>query len=72
VTPRGWRLARQVLAALGTEVGMTDQALAAQLDVSVTELKPVLGMLLGRGQVESCAGFLVLVTPLAEPSGGAV
>jgi hypothetical protein len=70
MTPAQWRLARQVTSLLGTEPAMTDASLADQLGVSEAELRPVTGMLAGRGLVERCGAYLVLVTPPAQSPGG--
>jgi hypothetical protein len=65
VTPAQWRLSRRVTAMLTAGSGMTDEALAERLNVTRAELRPVVGMLLGRGRVERCRDYLVLVPPAA-------
>lgn len=71
LTSAQWRLGRQVLDVLGAEPGMTDSAIADRLGVSTTVLRPVLGMLLGRGRLERCGSYLVAATPAAAAEDGA-
>ena len=52
MTPRQWRLSRQVTAILSADAGRTDSDLAERLGVTLTELRPVIGMLIGWKRVE--------------------
>jgi hypothetical protein len=61
VTPAQWRLSRRTLEAIAREGGLGDRMLAERLGVTVAELRPVLGMLLGRGKVQRCDDYLVIV-----------
>lgn len=70
MTPRQWRLSRQIAVILGAEPGMTEPALAERLSVTAAELRPVIGMLLGRGKLERCRDYLVLAAGPALSSGG--
>ena len=65
MTPAQWRLSHRILEAVASDdLGLTDVMLAERLGVTVTELRPLLGMLAGRGQIERCGDYLV-------PAGGA-
>jgi hypothetical protein len=68
VNAKQWRLSRQALSILATEPGLTEQALAERLSVTAAELRPVTGMLLGRGQLERCNEYLVLAA-VSEAAG---
>jgi hypothetical protein len=48
---------------------MTDRQLAERL--GVTELRPVTGMLVGRGHLERCWDYLALPLRAAGPASGA-
>jgi hypothetical protein len=61
VNARQWQLARRAVDEVSTAGALTDRMLAERLDVTVTELRPVIGMLLGRGKLERCVGYLVIV-----------
>jgi hypothetical protein len=39
---------------------MTDRALSERLNVTAAELRPVTGMLLGRGKLARCRDYLVV------------
>jgi transcription initiation factor IIE alpha subunit len=68
VTPAQWRLSRRVLEVLAAKTALTDHQIAERLGVSAAELRPVLGMLLGRRQLERCGDYLTLVSQ--SPAGG--
>ena len=68
MTPSQWRLARRVIGALTREPGLTERQLAARLRVSAAELRPVVGMLLGRRRVQRCDDYLVIAAaPAPDP-----
>ena len=54
MTPAQWQMVPRIIGALTTETALTERQLAARLRVSAIELKPVLGMLIGRRRVERC------------------
>lgn len=60
MTPAQWALSRRVLALLTTDPGRTDSDLAERLGVTRPELRPVIGMLLGRRKIERAGDYLVL------------
>lgn len=60
MTPAQWRLSRRALEVVAGQVGLTDLMLAERLGVTLAELRPVLGMLLGRGKIERAGDYLVL------------
>lgn len=55
-----WRLSRRAISILASDPGLTEHSLAERLAISAAELHPVVGMLLGRGQLERCGEYLVL------------
>jgi DNA-binding MarR family transcriptional regulator len=59
LTDAQWRLSRSVLRQLDREPGLTGNQLAKRLNTSYADLRPVLGMLIGRGVVERCGDYLV-------------
>ena len=67
LTDAQWRLSRSVLRQLDREIGLTSDELAKRLGVSFVDLKPVVGMLIGRGVVERCGDYLV---PAVKPDEG--
>ena len=60
MTPAQWRLSRRTLEALAREGDLTVPMLAERLGVTAAELRPVVGMLIGRGRVERRGNYLVL------------
>jgi hypothetical protein len=54
-----WRMAARITTILGAGPGLTDDQLAEQLGVTSSELRPVVGMMLGRGLVQRCDSYLV-------------
>jgi transcription initiation factor IIE alpha subunit len=60
MTGQQFRMARQVLALLESEIGLTDDALAERSHVKPSDLRPVLGALYGRRKIDFCAGYVVL------------
>jgi len=72
VNARQWRLVRPYLRILGTAPGMSEKALADRLGVTLAELKPVTGMLVGRGLIERCGpDYLILAAQPAPARGDA-
>lgn len=57
---RQWRLSRDVVALVTTEVGLTDLGIAEELGVTVAELRPVIGMLIGRRKLVRCDEYLTV------------
>ena len=55
-----WQLSRRALDVLAGDVGLTARMLAERLGVTAAELRPVLGMLLGRSKVERAGDYLIL------------
>jgi hypothetical protein len=54
VTPAQWQMARRIPGILAGQVGLTDQMLAEHLNVTATELRPVVGMLISQRRIDSC------------------
>jgi transcription initiation factor IIE alpha subunit len=63
VNARQWQQRRQVLALLADQIGMTDAAIAAELGVTIAELRPVLGALYGQHRIDFAAGYAFLPVP---------
>lgn len=58
---------RKVLRLLATSVAMTDQVIAAELGITLAELRPVLGGLYGQHRIDFAVGYAFLsVAPAAE------
>jgi hypothetical protein len=72
MTSAQWRLSRQVVVILSADPGRTESDLAGRLGVTLAELRPVVGMLIGRGRLERCWDCLVLGPKAAGPANGAV
>lgn len=62
MTPAQWALSRRVLEILATDPGRTDSDLAERLGVTRAELRPVTGMLIGRGKIERAGDYLILAS----------
>lgn len=68
LTDAQWRLGRSVVRLLDRELGLTADDLAKRLGVTYSELKPVLGMLIGRGVVARCEDYLIVAVKPGEGS----
>jgi transcription initiation factor IIE alpha subunit len=60
VNTRQLQQGRKVLRLLLANVGMTDAAIAAELGITLAELKPVLGALYGQHRIDFAAGYAFL------------
>jgi len=60
-----WRARHQILDRLVSQVGLTDQMLAAENGLTVAELRPVLMALYRQGRIDFCAGYVVLTVASA-------
>ncbi len=63
LTSAQWRLSRDVIDLVTAEKALTEEQVAEQLGVSVAELHPVIGMLVGRKMVDRAGDYLVPVQP---------
>jgi transcription initiation factor IIE alpha subunit len=61
-----WRSRHQILDRLVSQVGLTDQMLAEETGLTVTELRPVLMALYRQGLIDFCAGYVVLTVAPAR------
>jgi transcription initiation factor IIE alpha subunit len=60
MTPQQWRLGRQTLAMLETDIGRTDADLAAMLGITLAELRPIIGVLYRQRKIDRCWDYVVL------------
>jgi hypothetical protein len=72
VTPAQWRLADRVLAELDREIGLEGDDLGRRLNVTVAELRPVIGVLFRRDKVTRCWGYICAVPRQKKPAGSEV
>jgi hypothetical protein len=64
MTPRQWRPRAAIVDTVRANIGLDDRQLAHLLGTTTTEIKPVIGYLIGTRQLDVCQGYLVLpVTP---------
>jgi hypothetical protein len=68
MTPQQWRLAHRITEILATEPALTERQLAERLDATAADVHRVVGMLLGRRQLERCGDYLALASQ--PPAGG--
>lgn len=66
MTPAQWRLGRLVEELLADEVALTDQDLAARLQVTTAELVPVLRILYRQRRIDKCWSYTVLAPRAGE------
>ena len=59
-----WRQGRRVVDLLTERIGMTDAAIAAELDITLAELRPVLGALYGQHRIDFAVGYAFLPVPV--------
>ena len=71
MTPQQWRLARRAVDEVSAAGGLTDRMLAERLGISADDLKPITGMLIGRGRLQRCDSYLVVVPDPSGPETGA-
>lgn len=69
MTPGQWRLRAVITDTIRANVGLDDRQLAEMLRTTVVEIKPVIGFLIGTGQLDVCHGYLVIpVAPVVSES----
>ena len=61
-----WRLADRVVPLLRTEIGMQDHDLAAALEVTAADLRPVLRVLYRQKRIDVCWSYVVLAPSARE------
>lgn len=71
MTPRQWRLLRQVEAIVNRDVARTDADLARILGTTVTELRVPIAVLMRQGKVTRCMDYVVAVPPSDVVQGAA-